>query len=313
MRLTAKLYITFSILLSIAIGGAVLTVWSAYQTRFHLERTYLAHKVYEAYLILSSHTYQLFQQFEDAMLIGDQDHGTGESILQEKLRTDIARIRNLIGQEIQLVGEEEIYELDRLAKIERQIEDLLLEHQAIVEMKRTGAVNEYWQRLSQFLKVKIDKDFNQLIQEGIDDEAGEVRETREKAAAITERSKILATVFALLATVATVTSLWMLRRDIKKPIEKLLKGASALSRGELEHRIDTIGPMELSRVALAFNRFFRGSNATANYGQGAGLGLPVAKAIVEAHGGKIVLSSEPTEGLTVAFTLPSRPQLKAVS
>ncbi len=135
MRLISKLYLTFGILLSIAVGGAALTMWNAQQTMFYLERTHLAHKGYEAYLSLSSHTYQLFKQFGDAMLIGDQDRGTGESILLEKLRADIARIRKLIGQEIQLVGEEEIEELDRLAKIERQIEDLLLEHQAIVESK----------------------------------------------------------------------------------------------------------------------------------------------------------------------------------
>ncbi len=376
------------------------------------------------------------------------------------------------------------------------------------------------------LDVKIDKDFNQLIQEGIEDEAEEVRESREEAAAITKLFQVLATVFALLATVATMTSLWVLRRDIKKPIEKLLKGAGALSRGEFEHRIDTIGPIELGNVARAFNRmaaeisnretalaqtnehlektvadrtaeleqlldtlkvnevnrrrlladvshelrtpltiirgeaeialrgqlkppevycealekcrdaaehtarlvddllfvarreaeetrldvkavdlatllprvvdkhhsfmagnnkvvsftsalgeaiiqgdegrirqvgmillenalryggeeievrldrapagyvisvtdngpgmtqeeqahvfdrFFRGSNAAANYGQGTGLGLPVAKAIIEAHGGKVALTSEPAQGLTVSFTLPTRLQLKAVS
>ncbi|NJN46852.1 MAG: sensor histidine kinase [Candidatus Competibacteraceae bacterium] len=74
------------------------------------------------------------------------------------------------------------------------------------------------------------------------------------------------------------------------------------------------GPgMAEDEQARAFERFFRGSNAASRYGQGSGLGLPVAKAIVEAHGGKISLTSVPGQGLTVSFALPNRPPLKAVS
>lgn len=63
----------------------------------------------------------------------------------------------------------------------------------------------------------------------------------------------------------------------------------------------------------AFERFYRGSNAAQRYQRGTGLGLPVAKAIVEAHGGEIALRSAPGEGVTVVFTLPTRPALRAVS
>ena len=63
----------------------------------------------------------------------------------------------------------------------------------------------------------------------------------------------------------------------------------------------------------AFERFFRGSNAAVRYDQGAGLGLPMAKAIVDAHGGEIAVKSSPGAGLTVSFTLPKRARLAAVS
>jgi signal transduction histidine kinase len=38
---------------------------------------------------------------------------------------------------------------------------------------------------------------------------------------------------------------------------------------------------------------------------GAGLGLPIAKGIVEAHGGEIWAESEPGEGTRFLFTLPA--------
>ena len=66
-------------------------------------------------------------------------------------------------------------------------------------------------------------------------------------------------------------------------------------------------------LAHVFERFFRGSNAAVRYDGGAGLGLPVAKAIIEAHGGRIALSSEPGEGVQASFTLPARPRLAAAS
>lgn len=65
--------------------------------------------------------------------------------------------------------------------------------------------------------------------------------------------------------------------------------------------------------AQAFERFFRGANAAQRYEGGTGLGLPVAKAIVEAHGGEIALRSVPGQGAEVVFALPSRPALRALS
>jgi signal transduction histidine kinase len=39
--------------------------------------------------------------------------------------------------------------------------------------------------------------------------------------------------------------------------------------------------------------------------RGAGLGLAIAKALVEAHGGSISAESEPGRGTTIRFLLPS--------
>lgn len=53
-----------------------------------------------------------------------------------------------------------------------------------------------------------------------------------------------------------------------------------------------------------FDRFFRSSTATAEAIQGSGLGLTIAKAIVDAHGGDISMQSEEGVGTTFRVELP---------
>lgn len=59
-----------------------------------------------------------------------------------------------------------------------------------------------------------------------------------------------------------------------------------------------IAPDHLHRV---FERYWQSSRTDR---QGAGLGLPIAKGIIEAHGGKISIESAAENGTTVSFTLP---------
>jgi len=56
-----------------------------------------------------------------------------------------------------------------------------------------------------------------------------------------------------------------------------------------------------------FDRFWRGTESSP---LGAGLGLAVARGLVEAHGGKIWVESQPGQGSSFCFTLPKDPELQ---
>ncbi len=55
-----------------------------------------------------------------------------------------------------------------------------------------------------------------------------------------------------------------------------------------------------------FERFYRVDDALSRRTQGTGLGLFLARSIVEAHGGSMRVESQPGEGSTFFFTLPQR-------
>jgi two-component system OmpR family sensor kinase/two-component system sensor histidine kinase BaeS len=64
---------------------------------------------------------------------------------------------------------------------------------------------------------------------------------------------------------------------------------------------DGIAPEDLPHI---FDRFYRADRSRTRSSGGAGLGLAIARRMVEAHGGEIRAESVPGQGTTVRFTIP---------
>lgn len=105
----------------------------------------------------------------------------------------------------------------------------------------------------------------------------------------------------------------LIRRALKQLLENACKYSPPDSLIEIEGRIDNgqaiisvldrgsgISPDELDRV---FEKFYRGRKNRART-EGTGMGLAIAKGIIEAHGGKIRAQNRPGGGTAIIFTLP---------
>lgn len=76
---------------------------------------------------------------------------------------------------------------------------------------------------------------------------------------------------------------------------------------EVEVKDTGIG-IPLSQQNKVFSKFFRSSNVMKVDTEGTGLGLYIAKNIIEAHDGRIWFESEENKGTTFYFTIPIRKQ-----
>ncbi len=84
--------------------------------------------------------------------------------------------------------------------------------------------------------------------------------------------------------------------------------SAAIKQGHIEIGVADRGiGIEPEHLDHIFDRFYQVDSASTRKVGGSGLGLSISKAIIEAHGGRIWVESQPRVGTTFHFTLPLTP------
>ena len=246
MRSTTLFGIYATVIIGLLSGLAGLTLYSLEKSRWWDARTQLAQESYGLHLRLEANLYRLFKQHGDALLIGDRDGGEGEIALQNKIEQNLVDIRGVIAREIQMVGEEEIEELELLDDIETDIRSV---NAAVATLASSGDPVETFvqiERLAALLDGEIDIELDRKIESALEEELEEVEEVLTEAAAFRAWNERL--VYAiLLATIATlIVGLLSFNGQIRQPIVRL------------QQRIDQLRNTDYSAsVALGGSREFR--------------------------------------------------------
>ena len=110
-------------------------------------------------------------------------------------------------------------------------------------------------------------------------------------------------------------------RRLRESVEHILRNAVAYTEEDGQITLTASGTHEEVTVIVAdngpgiepgdqaqvFARFHR-SGSTGRGDAALGLGLPLTRQFIEAHGGKVELQSEPGKGTSVTMTIPRAPQ-----
>ncbi len=253
MKLTHKLHLAFAVIMVLALSSAVVAICSTQHIAYLQQRANLSHQVYEGYLSLSLHTYQLFKEHGDRLMSGEGEPSIDAKRIPDLIQADLDAIRAATAREIELVGYEEVHELGRLQNIENAITVLLAEYQSTFEDHGDRSVVENWTLLKGTLDEQFDMKFEELIKAATDDEAAEAALANAESRELAQFHQMLAVLFALIGSAGIALCFTSLARGFKNPIARVLEGTSAFSAGNLLHRIEAEGGPEFAEIADALN------------------------------------------------------------
>ncbi|MFK7853037.1 MAG: sensor histidine kinase [Granulosicoccus sp.] len=252
MRIVTQLRIALLLILILGISSAVLAVWNLQQSRSHFARITVSHSIYESYLMLESHTYQLFKQYGDAIIIGDANQRAGKKVLIQLIERDISEIRALINQKILLVGEHAGSKFVALSAIEKTVKSLITRLDQF-SPTGTGELSSDWERLSLLLNDEIDEGFRRMIQTALVEEKADVHYIGQGIDQAMHRQLFFAGLFAASTSIAIFLVVIMLNVRITKPINTLLQGVRKFGEGEYNFRVNLSGRDELAEIGSTFN------------------------------------------------------------
>ncbi len=248
MRSTTLLGIYAIVVIALIGGLSGLMLFSLEKSRWWDSRTQLAQESYGLHLQLEVNLFRLFKQHGDALLIGDRDGGKGEAELQAKIEQNLAGIRNVIAREIQMVGDEEIEELELLDDIEDDIRSV---NRAIATLTESGdPIDTFVQieRLAALLDGKIDVELDRKIEEALEEELEEMNEVIVEAAAFRAWNEKL--VYGILATATAmfIAGLVSFNAQIRRPIVALQRGIENLRKGQYADPVQLGGSKEFREL-----------------------------------------------------------------
>ncbi len=248
MRLATTLNIFALIVLLLSGAGIGLTIWNAQQAERHLNRMLLANESYVRHLTLSKGIYRLLNRVADDELGRTLNSDYPTEALITRVENDLRAIRAVIGAEIELVGEEEIEELELLAEIEQRSANLIEIIRAPVET----AAGSKWPAATRALN-DGDGSIRELIDEALAEEMEEVAEAKEAAERQFAFARSAAIILGMIALGVTLIALIAVRRQVSRPLESLLQTIQRFGAGDYSARASARGAGEIALFSSVVN------------------------------------------------------------
>ncbi|WP_300039290.1 HAMP domain-containing sensor histidine kinase [uncultured Roseobacter sp.] len=248
MRSTTLFGIYAVVVIGLIGGLAGLTLYNLEKSRWWDARTQLAQESYALHLKLEVKLYRLFKQHVSTLLIGDSDRGEAEAFLRDRIDQNLLDIRSVIEREIEMVGEEELEELQLLDEIEADIRSV---DTAIAALTSADDPLESFlrtERLAALLDGGIDVELDRKIGAALEEELEETQEVLADAVAFRARDQKIVYALLALATGTLIVALLSFNGQIRHPIIRLQKEIERLRRADYSKPVALGGSLEFHEL-----------------------------------------------------------------
>jgi signal transduction histidine kinase len=198
------------------------------------------------------------EQIAEVLLIGAPERADFEGA-QAALEASFAKLEQLGREEIAFLRqtpeeqEREQRELERLRRMRALYDDINRSAARLFALRDAGRQDEAVLLFRREIENRLDAELEDLIAAAVRDETEEVEKADREAAEVTRRLMVLLAASSLMAIAASMITGYLLHRSLAQPIAQLTRGAIAIGRGDLEHRIGYGGRDELGLLAMRFD------------------------------------------------------------
>jgi len=249
-----RLILTGAGLFVIVILSAVTVYFAVRQHTYYLERSSRAQHVYSSYLAVSDHTYRKLSAMGEIVARGNFLDLEERYRNQKALREALKKVRDSIDAELIHVGDvKETEELVHFNKIENLAEEIIrgseMVRSAVNENDRNGAMDA----LELLRSEEIEGQFNNLIDQALEEELREVRETKRVALELNSfLTKLLPFIVLgfLFSGAMLIYATW---RALTRSLHAFEHAVESYREGDFGYRIQDVSEDEFADLAVELN------------------------------------------------------------
>lgn len=257
-----KLYLAFFVLVLITVLQASLAIWSLQIARDQAERGRIANQMLSEFIALGADKQRLKVWLAQSLLTKDAPPSQRDTYLLQ-MQTALQSIEQLLLQDQGLATHAADFamiaqQMKTLSILETNVDALTrsLQAQNMPQKPLAASTDEgdVWRLLIQTFDKLEGLDLKQLIAGSIDIQRQRSANAEAAATAALQQTRWLLLICGALACASAALFAFLLARSSYRPLQSLLEGTAAISRGELTYRLSEQGNAEFALLSRSFNQ-----------------------------------------------------------
>jgi two-component system, OmpR family, sensor kinase len=256
---SSRLRLAFLLMGSLAVALGGLAWWIAGEAEHRIQRGRLAADLQAGLLELATEKLRLQTWSLETLMGAHPDPAIGPAAANSMIER-LAALREASdrAQRLDAARGKDLSQHARreaaLARLQAAMLSLRAEVTQLPGQQPPGAPLAAWARLDALFAAADATDLRQSLRAVLLDEAASVAQERLAADASLRRVRLIVTLgTASLVALSIILALWF-TLALRRPVQRLRDGATALARGDLDHRIGGMAPDEFGALAACMNQ-----------------------------------------------------------